>query len=437
MSVYDDLVSGATKLSLVGLGYVGMPIALEFAKHVGVVGFDINEEKIALYKSGVDPTKEAGDAAVAASTVAFTSDPADLEQARFHIVAVPTPINEDKTPDLAPVVSASEILGAHLRPGSIVVYESTVYPGVTEGVCVPLLEQTSGLTCGVDFKVGYSPERINPGDKVHTLTTIRKVVSGMDEESLREIQRVYDLVIAAGTHPVSQIKVAEAIKVVENSQRDVNIAFMNELAMVFDRMGIDTSEVVEGMDTKWNALGFRPGLVGGHCIGVDPYYFTYEAEKLGYHSQLILAGRRINDGMGEFVADAAIREMVEAGLAPAKVRTLILGITFKENCPDARNSKVYDIVRRLRQYGVEPAVCDPWADPADVKRVYGLDLVSIERVEPVSCLIVAVAHEQYRRMTSEQVKALFAEGPDGCKVLVDVKSILDVRDFEGYRYWRL
>ena len=301
MSIYQDLLNGNTKLSLVGLGYVGMPIAVEFAKHVKVIGFDINERKIAQYRAGLDPTKEVGDDAVSQSSVAFTSDATALEEARFHIVAVPTPVNQDKTPDLTPVIGASETLGKHLKPGSIVVYESTVYPGVTEDVCVPILERESGLTCGIDFKVGYSPERINPGDKVHTLTTIRKIVSGQDAESLEEIKNVYDIVIAAGTYPVSTIKTAEAVKVVENSQRDINIAFMNELAMVFDRMGIDTSEVVEGMNTKWNALGFKPGLVGGHCIGVDPYYFTYEAEKLGYHSQIILSGRKVNDGMGEFV----------------------------------------------------------------------------------------------------------------------------------------
>lgn len=437
MSLYQDLLDGKTKLSLVGLGYVGMPIAVEFAKHVPVIGFDVNEEKIAQYKRGVDPTNEVGDAAVAASAVEFTADPARLEEARFHIVAVPTPVNQDKTPDLSPVEGASRTLGRHLRPGSIVVYESTVYPGVTEDVCVPILEEESGLRCGIDFKVGYSPERINPGDRVHTLTTIRKIVSGMDEESLEEIKRVYDIVIEAGTYPVSTIKTAEAIKVVENSQRDINIAFMNELAMVFDRMGIDTSEVVDGMNTKWNALGFRPGLVGGHCIGVDPYYFTYEAEKLGYHSQIILAGRKVNDGMGEFVADAAIKQMVLAGLAPARARVGVLGITFKEDCPDVRNSKVEDILNRFGQYGVEPVVSDPWADAADARRSYGVELVPMEEMKDLDCLVVAVAHRQFREMGADGFKAMFADGPDGCKVVVDVKSILDKSEFAGYRYWRL
>lgn len=437
MSLYKDLLSGEAKLSVVGLGYVGMPIAVEFAKHVSVIGFDVNEGKIAQYMSGFDPTNEVGDEAVASSSVEFTSNPYRLEEASFHIVAVPTPVNQDKTPDLSPVEGASHTLGRHLKPGSIVVYESTVYPGVTEDVCVPILEAESGLRCGVDFKVGYSPERINPGDRVHTLTTIRKVVSGMDVESLEEIKDVYDIVIAAGTYPVSTIKTAEAIKVVENSQRDINIAFMNELAMVFDRMGIDTSEVIDGMNTKWNALGFRPGLVGGHCIGVDPYYFTYEAEKLGYHSQIILAGRKVNDGMGEFVADAAIREMVQAGLAPAKSRVAVLGITFKEDCPDVRNSKVDDILRRLRQYGIDPMVCDPWADPDDTEAAYGVDLLPMKDISELDCLIIAVAHQQYRAMSSEEIKALFADKADDEKVLVDVKSILKKNDFASFRYWRL
>ena len=437
MSIYQQLIDGKTKLSLVGLGYVGMPIAVEFAKHVKVIGFDINERKIAQYREGKDPTNEVGDAAVASSSVDFTNDPTRLEEARFHIVAVPTPVNQDKTPDLSPVIGASKTLGAHLKPGSIVVYESTVYPGVTEDICVPILESESGLKCGVDFKVGYSPERINPGDKVHTLTTIRKIVSGQDAESLAEIQNVYDIVIAAGTFPVSTIKTAEAVKVVENSQRDINIAFMNELAMVFDRMGIDTSEVIAGMNTKWNALGFRPGLVGGHCIGVDPYYFTYEAEKLGYHSHIILAGRKVNDGMGEFVADATIREMVQAGLAPAKARVGVLGITFKENCPDVRNSKVNDILNRLNQYGINPLVCDPWADALDAKASYGVDLVSLNDIKELDALIVAVAHDKFVEMNSEDIKGLFASKPNSEKVLVDVKSILDKSDFEDYRYWRL
>lgn len=437
MSIYEELVNNNSKLSVVGLGYVGMPIAVEFAKHIDVIGFDINNKKIDEYCNGTDPTNEVGDEAIASSTVSFTSDPSALEEASFHIVAVPTPINQDKTPDLSPVIGASKILGSHLRPGSIVVYESTVYPGVTEEVCVPFLERESGLKCGVDFKVGYSPERINPGDKVHTLTNIRKVVSGQDKEALREISDVYNIVIEAGTFPVSSIKTAEAIKVVENSQRDINIAFMNELAMVFDRMGIDTAEVVSGMNTKWNALGFRPGLVGGHCIGVDPYYFTYEAEKLGYHSQIILAGRKVNDGMGEFVADSAIKQMALAGLAPAKAKVGILGITFKENCPDVRNSKVEDILSALKEYGVDPVVSDPWADSEEVKIAYGVDLVPLEEMCDLNCLIVAVAHDEFKKMSADEYKAMFGDCSNGKKVLIDVKSLINKCDFLDYRYWSL
>lgn len=313
MSLYQAIIEKKEKLSLVGLGYVGMPIAVAFAKKANVIGYDLNSQKIGLYRAGIDPTKEVGDEAIRNTTVEFTDDEKKLREAKFHIIAVPTPVNSDHTPDLSPVEGASRILGRNLEKGSIVVYESTVYPGVTENVCIPILEKESGLKCGIDFKVGYSPERINPGDRIHRLENITKIVSGMDEEALYEIKNVYDLVIEVGTYPVSSIKTAEAIKVVENSQRDINIAFMNELAMVFDRMGIDTNEVVDGMNTKWNALGFRPGLVGGHCIGVDPYYFTYEAEKLGYHSQIILNGRIVNDSMGEYVAGVAVKKMIGVG----------------------------------------------------------------------------------------------------------------------------
>ena len=348
MSLFEKIKAGKESVSIVGLGYVGMPIAVAFANEgVKVIGFDLNIAKVNLYRQGIDPTHEVGDDAISKTTVQFTWDAVDLQKARFHIVAVPTPVNQDHTPDLSPVISASQVLGRNLTKGSIVVFESTVYPGVTEDVCVPILEKESGLKCGEDFKIGYSPERINPGDKIHRLENIEKIVSGMDAESLEEIKNVYDLIIKVGTYPVSTIKTAEAVKVVENSQRDINIAFMNELAMVFDRMGIDTAEVVEGMNTKWNALGFRPGLVGGHCIGVDPYYFTYEAEKLGYHSQIILAGRKVNDGMGAFVADAAIKQLILAGKAPKSSKVVILGLTFKENCPDTRNSKVEDIIDRV------------------------------------------------------------------------------------------
>ena len=441
MSLYEKILNGQEKISLVGLGYVGMPIAVAFAKEgVDVVGFDLNEEKINLYKNGIDPTHEVGNEAIKNTTVYFTANAEDLKKAKFHIVAVPTPVNLDHTPDLTPVIGASEILGKNLTKGSIVVFESTVYPGVTEDVCVPVLEKESGLKCGVDFKVGYSPERINPGDKQHRLENIKKIVSGMDVESLDDIKKVYDLVIKVGTYPVSTIKTAEAIKVVENSQRDINIAFMNELAMVFDRMGIDTNEVVDGMNTKWNALGFRPGLVGGHCIGVDPYYFTYEAEKLGYHSQIILNGRIVNDSMGNFIADATIKQLVLAGKAPKKAKVVILGLTFKENCPDTRNSKVDDIIKQLASYNINPIVVDPWASERDALHEYGVTLTDINEVNDVDCVILAVAHNEFKEMGLEKIAKLYKENENNDeKVLIDVKSILNknIVEKEGYRYWRL
>lgn len=440
MSLYEKLVKKEEKLSLVGLGYVGMPIAVAFAaKGIEVVGFDLNSAKIDLYKSGVDPTKEVGDEVIKNTTIDFTSDETKLKEAKFHIVAVPTPVNQDHTPDLTPVIGASEIVGRNLVKGSIVVYESTVYPGVTEDVCIPILEKESGLKCGVDFKIGYSPERINPGDKVHRLENIHKIVSGMDAESLEEIKNVYDLVIEVGTYPVSTIKTAEAVKVVENSQRDINIAFMNELAMVFDRMGIDTNEVVDGMNTKWNALGFRPGLVGGHCIGVDPYYFTYEAEKLGYHSQIILSGRKVNDGMGAFVADAAIKEMIKAGKSPKNSKVVILGLTFKENCPDTRNSKVEDIIKRMAEYDINPLVVDPWASERDAMHEYGVTLTKYEDIKDADCVIVAVAHNEFKALSLDDIKKLFKACPDDEKVLIDVKGLYKVSDLNdsGMKYWRL
>lgn len=440
MSLYEKIVSGEEKISLVGLGYVGMPIAVAFAnKGVDVIGFDLNKSKIELYKNGVDPTKEVGDEAIKNSTVYFTSDETDLQKAKFHIIAVPTPVNTDHTPDLTPVIGASEIVGRNLTKGSYVVFESTVYPGCTEDVCVPILEHESGMKCGVDFKVGYSPERINPGDKVHRLENIRKIVSGCDEEALETIKSVYDIVIEVGTYPVSNMRTAEAVKVVENSQRDINIAFMNELAMVFDRMGIDTNEVVDGMNTKWNALGFRPGLVGGHCIGVDPYYFTYEAEKLGYHSQIILNGRIVNDGMGKFVAESAIKKMVAAGKAPKKSKIVIFGLTFKENCPDTRNSKVDDIIKTLKEYEIEPVAVDPWASERDAMHEYGVKLTDLKDIKDADCVIVAVAHNEFRALSLTDIKAFFRVCPDNEKVLIDVKGLYKVEELEasGMSYWRL
>lgn len=441
MSFYSNLVNREISLSLVGLGYVGMPIAVAFAKKgIDVIGFDLNKAKIELYKNGVDPTKEVGDQVIQNTTVHFTSDEADLRKAKFHIVAVPTPVNTDHTPDLTPVIGASELVGRNLTKGSYVVFESTVYPGCTEDVCVPILERASGLKCGEDFKVGYSPERINPGDKVHRLENITKIVSGCDDEALQTIKSVYDIVIEVGTYPVSNIRTAEAIKVVENSQRDINIAFMNELAMVFDRMGIDTNEVVDGMNTKWNALGFRPGLVGGHCIGVDPYYFTYQAEMLGYHSQIILSGRKVNDGMGAFVADATVKKMVLAGKAPKLSRVLILGLTFKENCPDTRNSKVADIVDRLAEYGIDPVVIDPWANAADAKKEYNICLSDMSEARDADVVIFAVAHNQFRELTWEQIAAMYRNDlMADQRVLIDVKGIRDKREAlaQDYSYWRL
>ena len=438
-TIYSGLIGGKEKLALVGLGYVGMPIAVEFAKHIPVIGFDINEKRIAEYKNGIDSTNEIG-AAIKHTTVDFTSDPKRLSEAKFIIIAVPTPVNDDTTPDLRPVEGASRIVGQNIKPGTIVVFESTVYPGVTEDVCVPIIERESGLKCGTDWKIAYSPERINPGDRIHTLTSIKKIVSGMDDETCAEVKKVYDIVIKAGTYPVSTIKTAEAVKVVENSQRDINIAFVNEVAMICDKMGIDTDEVIAGMNTKWNALGFKPGLVGGHCIGVDPYYLTNAAEKLGYHSQIILNGRKVNDGMGGFVADCAIKQMIEAGKAPKKAVVVILGITFKENCPDTRNSKVVDIISRLKEYEINPIVTDSWADAAVAHHEYGVDLVGFEDLPKADCVIVAVGHNQFRSMNMAQLKGLFKNDlPDSEKVFIDVKSLYrkDELDASGMRYWRL
>ena len=439
MTLYEKICRREEKISLIGLGYVGMPIAVAFAKKADVIGFDVNSKKIETYKSGIDPTCEVGDEVIKSTTVDFTCDEKRLREAKFHIVAVPTPVNQDKTPDLSPVIGASTILGRNLSKGSVVVYESTVYPGVTEDICIPVLEKESGLKCGTDFKVGYSPERINPGDRVHRLENIVKIVSGMDSEALEEIANTYELVIEAGVHRASSIKVAEAAKVVENSQRDINIAFVNELAMVFDRMGINTNEVIDAMNTKWNALGFRPGLVGGHCIGVDPYYFIYEAEKLGYHSQIISAGRKVNDGMGAFVADATIKQLILANKSPKQAKVVIMGITFKENCPDTRNSKVEDIIKRLAEYEIKPLVVDPWSEPADAKKEYNVDLTDFAEIHDADCLIFAVAHDEFKALSMEQVDKLFGNYPNQEKVLIDVKGIFDrnLVQEKGYQYWRL
>lgn len=438
MSLYEDIVNGKEKLSLAGLGYVGMPIAVAFARKIKVVGFDLNAAKIDLYKSGVDPTNEVGDDVIKNTTVEFTADPTKLREAKFHIVAVPTPVNDDHTPDLTPVEGASRILGQNLTKGSIVVFESTVYPGVTEDICVPILEKESGLKCGVDFKIGYSPERINPGDKVHRLETITKIVSGMDEETLNEVAHIYELVVEAGVYRAESIKVAEAAKVIENSQRDINIAFMNELSIIFNKMGIDTKSVLSAAGTKWNFLKFQPGLVGGHCIGVDPYYLTYKAEQLGYHSQIILSGRRINDDMGKYVAENLVKNLIKADIPVKSAKVAILGFTFKENCPDTRNTKVIDIYKELQEYGITPMVVDPAADAAEAKRLYGITFNTMEDIKEMDAVIVAVSHKQFLTLDKEKISSLYSKA-HAKKVLVDIKGIFDRKEYstEDYIYWRL
>ena len=436
MTLYNELINKQEKLSLIGLGYVGLPIAVAFAKKVDVIGFDLNAGKIELYKSGVDPTQEVGNKAVKEATVEFTSDESRLRDAKFHIVAVPTPVNNDHTPDLTPVESASRILGRNLTKGSIVVFESTVYPGVTEEVCAPILEKESGLKCGKDFKIAYSPERINPGDKVHRLQTITKIVSGMDDETLDTVAKVYELVVEAGVHRAPSIKVAEAAKVIENSQRDINIAFMNELSVIFNKMGIDTKSVLEAAGTKWNFLKFYPGLVGGHCIGVDPYYLTYKAEQIGYHSQVILSGRRINDDMGKYVAENIVKSLIKADKTVKEAKVAILGFTFKENCPDTRNTKVFDIIKELSEYGINPLITDPIADVNEAKHLYGIAFTDFELIHDMDAIVLAVSHNEFKELTISQIDNLFGKGK---KILIDIKGIMNRKNYEeaGYLYWRL
>ena len=436
MELYEELLNGNAKLSLVGLGYVGMPIAVAFSQKIDVIGFDNNADKIALYQQGVDPTQEVGDEVIKHCNVKFTANERYLQEARFHIVAVPTPVKSDHSPDLTPLESASRIVGRNLNPGSIVVYESTVYPGVTEEVCIPILEKESGLKCGVDFKVGYSPERINPGDKMHRLENITKIVSGMDKETLDCVAKVYELVVKAGVHRAESIKVAEAAKVIENSQRDINIAFMNELSIIFNKMGIDTKSVLEAAGTKWNFLKFYPGLVGGHCIGVDPYYLTYKAEKLGYHSQIILSGRRINDDMGKYCAENCVKKLITAGKNVKNAKVAILGFTFKENCPDTRNTKIIDIVHELEEYGIHPVIADPEADTDEAKRLYNVTFADISSIKEMDAVIFAVAHTKFVDTSLAEMDKLFSGGR---KVLLDLKGILDRKEFENadYIYWRL
>lgn len=444
LTLYNDIKNRKEKLSVIGLGYVGMPLAISFAKKVEVIGFDVNPEKIELYNKGIDITNEVGNEALKETTALMTCDETKLKEAKFHIVAVPTPTNDDKTPDLRPIIGASRVLGRNLTKGSTVVYESTVYPGVTEEVCISILEEESKMKCGVDFKVGYSPERINPGDKLHRLENIVKVVSGMDEETLENIARVYELVIDAGVHRAESIKVAEAAKVIENSQRDINIAFVNELSMIFNKMGIDTKSVLEASGTKWNFLEFSPGLVGGHCIGVDPYYLTHKAEQLGYHSQVILSGRRINDGMGKYVGESTVKNLIKANKQVKGARVAILGMTFKEDCPDVRNSKVIDIINELKEYGINVFVTDPIADAKQVKEEYGVKLTKFEDIKDMDAVVVAVGHKEYISLSLDLIKGLYEEkslslNSEDKIVLVDVKGIFNKKEalLKNYLYWRL
>ncbi len=459
MGIYKDLLDRKKTLAVVGLGYVGMPLATEFARKINIIGFDTDKRKIINYLKGIDVTGEVGNDALKNTTVRFSYDERVLGEASFYIVTVPTPIARDKTPDLNPLISASTSIGRYLKKGDFVVYESTVYPGVTEEICIPVLERESGLTAGTDFKVGYSPERINPGDKVHTVTKVLKIVAGIDDESLEEIANVYGIIVEAGIYKAESIRVAEAAKVIENTQRDINIAFMNELSIIFNKMGVDTKAVLEAAATKWNFLNFFPGLVGGHCIGVDPYYLTYKAEQLGYHSQIILSGRRINDDMGKYVAENTVKKMIKANKQINGSTVAIFGVTFKENCPDVRNTKVVDVIRELEEYGIQVKVVDPVADVADLVHEYGISVFKQEDVKNVDAIIFAVAHEEFKATTLESIKGMFSSSNptslvmsevaatsesssgienNGC-VLIDVKGIFDREEAEksGYLYWRL
>jgi len=436
MGLYNDLVERKKSMAVVGLGYVGMPLAIEFGKKINVIGFDTDKRKIENYLKGIDVTGEVGNEALKNTAVRFSGDENILSEASFYIVTVPTPVAEDKTPDLNPLIGASTSIGKHLKKGDFVVYESTVYPGVTEEVCIPVLEKESGLKAGTDFKVGYSPERINPGDKVHTVTKVLKIVSGIDDEALEEIAKVYSIIVEAGIYKAESIKVAEAAKVIENTQRDINIAFMNELSIIFNKMNINTKAVLEAAGTKWNFLKFTPGLVGGHCIGVDPYYLAYRAQRMGYHPEIILAGRRINDMMGKYVAENTVKQLIKADKQIKGARVLIMGLTFKEDVPDTRNTKVVDIVRELREYGIEVFVSDYMADREEVYNEYGIELVEYGEVSNVDAIVLAVCHRQYREITLDMLMDKYSEGT---KVLIDVKGMYPPKDAiaKGFLYWSL
>jgi UDP-N-acetyl-D-galactosamine dehydrogenase len=434
----EQIKNKQAKIAVVGLGYVGLPLAAAFGRKADIIGLDVSTKKIEELKKGIDATGELTSEDLAATRIDYTSDISRLKEAAFIIVTVPTPIDDHQKPDLNPVISASHSIGQNLSKGCIVVYESTVYPGVTEDICVPILEADSGLKCGVDFKVGYSPERINPGDKVHTVDKIMKVVSGQDAETLDTVAKVYEMVVTAGVHRAESIKVAEAAKVIENTQRDLNIALMNELSIIFGKLGISTHAVLEAAGSKWNFLKFTPGLVGGHCIGVDPYYLTYKAEEIGYNPQVILAGRRINDGMGKYVAEMTIKKLIQADKAVKGARVLILGLTFKENVPDIRNTKVIDIINELREYEVEVLVHDPIADPEESRREYGLGLVSLHDVGQVDGIVLAVAHQAFQEFDAQMLKQMVGNG-NGLGAIIDVKSMLDRSIVEGLGmiYWGL
>ena len=438
MKTLETIRKQNKKVAVVGLGYVGLPLALEFAKQVPTIGFDINKEKLALYRKGIDPTKEAGDKAVKNTTLRFTDNPAELKDAAFVIVAVPTPVTEDNMPDLSPVTGASELVGKNISRDTIVCYESTVYPGVTENICAPILERESGMKCGKDFKVAYSPERINPGDKEHRVFNICKIVSGIDEETLKNVAEIYSLIIKAGVYQAESIKVAEAAKLVENAQRDINIAFMNELSLAFSQMGIDTHQVINAMDTKWNALGFRPGLVGGHCIGVDPYYFLYEAQRAGYTSEIIRAGRRINNVMARYVARSVVRNMIQADLKVKNARVYLYGITFKENCPDVRNSKALDVCKNLLSYGIDVKLVDPCADLMGLPEQYEKLMVNMDEVKDADALVFVVAHDAFKKFDAASLASKYKREVD-VKVLADVKCIFDKKELldAGFLYWSL
>lgn len=434
------LLNHEEKISVIGMGYVGLPLAVAFAeKGVKVIGFDLNKEKIDKYLIGEDPTNEIGEKRLNKVTnILYTTDEENLKKSKFHIVAVPTPVGKNNIPDLKPVEGASTIVGRNLVKGSYVVFESTVYPGVTEDICIPILEKESGLKCGVDFKVGYSPERVNPGDRKNTVETIMKIVSGMDKESLEVIAEIYEIIVKPGVHRASSIKVAEAAKVIENSQRDVNIAFVNELSMIFEKMGIDTQEVLEAAGTKWNFLKFYPGLVGGHCIGIDPYYLTYKSEELGYISQLILSGRRINDGMSKFIAEKYIKELIKTGRIVKGSKVLVMGLTFKENCPDLRNSKIYDVVKDLEEYGLEVLVHDPVADKKEAIHEYGINLVELNQIKDISGVIIAVKHREFENIEIKDLEKYFISLDENQGVLFDLKGILSKEEIENkFIYWRM